>query len=174
VTVQGGTNTAASGSTNKTASVTLDSTGMPIPPWRAENRRPNPGEREKFEASLTPEQRDRYQQMVQQMRQRFAEGGGGGPGGPGGAGGAGGGGARRTEGPTTGTVYLLVGTNGDEKASLKPVTVKAGITDGTNTEILDGLKEGDVIVTGTSTAATAAGAEPPRNPFMPFGGGGRR
>src|SRR4029079_1877543 len=37
VTVQGGTNTAASGSTNKTASVTLDSTGMPIPPWRAEN-----------------------------------------------------------------------------------------------------------------------------------------
>jgi HlyD family secretion protein len=176
VTVLGPTNSAAGGSTNRTASVAVDSDGNPIPPWRAESRRPNPGEREKFEASLTPEQRERYQQMVQQMRQRFAEGGGG-PGGPGGGGGAGGGAPRRPDGPTTATVYLLEGAPGSEsngKASLKPVTVKAGITDGSFTEILDGLKEGDLVVTGTSSGAAGAAAEPPRNPFMPFGGGGGR
>jgi len=171
-TIVGATNATAAGSTNRASTVALDSTGMPIPPWRAEGRRPTPEERQKFEASLTPEQRDRYQQMMQQMRQRFAEGGGGGPGG----GGPGGGQPRRPEGPTTGTVYLLVSGSGsrpDGKPAVKPVSVKAGITDGTNTEILDGLKEGDVVVTGTTTAAAAA-AEPPRNPFMPFGGGGRR
>ena len=85
--------------------------------------------------------------------------------------------SRRPDGPTTATVYLLQAAPGaaaTDKPSLKPVTIKAGITDGTNTEVLDGLKEGDVVVTGTSTSATAAAAEPPRNPFMPFGGGGPR
>ena len=143
-----------------------------MPPWRTEGRRPTPEEREKFEASLTPEQRERYQQMVQQMRQRMAEGGG-----PGGPGGSGGGAPRKPEGPTTSTVYLLqssAGAPAQGKPVLKPVTVKAGITDGTNTEILDGLKEGDVVVTGTSSAPVAGAAEPTRNPFMPFGGGGGR
>lgn len=165
--VVGGTNAVAGGSTNRTSAVAVDSDGMPIPPWRAESRRPNPGEREKFEASLTPEQRERFQQMMQQMRQRFAEGGGG----PGGPGGMGGGAPRKTDGPSTATVYLLEGGTGNgADASLKSVTVKAGITDGSYTEILDGLKEGDAVVTRASTAAAAA-AEPTRNPFMPFGGG---
>jgi HlyD family secretion protein len=171
VTVLGSTNAAAGGSTNRASAVALDSTGMPIPPWRAESRRPTPGEREKFEASLTAEQRERYQKMMQEMRARFAEGGG-----PGGGMGGGGGAPRRPEGPTTGTVYLVAATTpgAQEKPTLKPVTVKAGITDGSTTEILEGLKEGDVVVTGTGTSATAATPEPTRNPFMPFGGGGRR
>jgi hypothetical protein len=60
--------------------------------------------------------------------------------------------------------------------ALKTVTVKAGATDGLYTEVLDGLKEGDVVVTGSSVGATAAAAAT-QNPFSPFGGGrggGRR
>jgi HlyD family secretion protein len=177
VTLVGVTNSIKSGSTNRTGTVAIDSNGMPIPPWRAENRRPTPEEREKFEASLTPEQRERYQQMVQQMRQRFAEGGGG-PGGlgPGGPGGGASQTARRSDGPTTATVYLLESSGGAEKEKpvLRAVTVKAGITDGTNTEILEGLKEGDLVVTGATATTAATTNEPPRNPFMPFGGGPRR
>lgn len=158
--------------TNAPAAVVTDASGVPIPPWRAESRRPNPGEREKWEATLTPEQREKFQEMMQQMRQRFAEGGGGGGGG--GAGGGGGGGAAprpRPEGPTTATVYLLEGGSA-EKPTLKPITIKTGISDGTNTEILEGLKEGDLVVVGTSGGAAAtAGAAPASNPFSPFGGG---
>lgn len=161
------------GSSNAPAAVVTDSSGMPVPPWRTEGRRPNPGEREKWEATLTPEQREKYQQMVQQMRQRFAEGGGGGGGG-GGFGGPGGGQRpARPEGPTTATVYLLEHPSESSKETpvLKPVTVKAGVTDGAFTEILEGLKEGDAVVTGTASSSAAAAAEPPRNPFSPFGGG---
>jgi HlyD family secretion protein len=63
---------------------------------------------------------------------------------------------------------------GGEKTVLKPVTVKVGISDGTNTEVLEGLNEGDTVVVGTVGAATTATA-PPGNPFGgPFGGPGRR
>jgi HlyD family secretion protein len=158
-----------------TPAVVTDESGVPIPPWRAESRRPKEGEREQWEATLTPEQRDKYQQMMQRMRQRFAEGGGPG-GGPGG--GMGGGPPRtRPEGPTTATVYVLAqSANGAAKPVLRPVTIKAGISDGSNTEVLEGLNDGDVLVTGTATSAstTTAASEPPRNPFSPFGGGRRR
>jgi hypothetical protein len=43
------------------------------------------------------------------------------------------------------------GTNG---AKLKPVIIKAGITDGAETEILEGLAEGAPII--TATIATGA------------------
>ncbi len=49
--------------------------------------------------------------------------------------------------------------------------VKVGLTDGVSTEITDGLKEGDVIVTGTTTPQTSSAAQPSSNPF---GGGPRR
>jgi HlyD family secretion protein len=51
------------------------------------------------------------------------------------------------------------------------VTVKLGISDGANTEVIEGLKEGDLVAIGTVTLATASGQ--PANPFMrtPFGGG---
>ena len=66
--------------------------------------------------------------------------------------------------PTTRTIYLLVGQG--DNARLKPVTVHTGINDGTATEILKGLDEGDNIVTATLSPNTA---NPPAN--NPFGGG---
>jgi HlyD family secretion protein len=61
---------------------------------------------------------------------------------------------------------------------LKPVKVKIGISDGKDTEIVDGLKEGDVVVIGVNTPAVAANANaarpPGASPFGgPFGGGFR-
>ena len=41
-------------------------------------------------------------------------------------------------------------------ANLKPVQIKTGISDGISTEVLEGLKEGDVVVTGSSRAASRA------------------
>ena len=54
--------------------------------------------------------------------------------------------------------------------AIKPVTVKLGITDGASTEIVDGLKEGDQVVTSAVIPGAKAGA-PATNPF---GGGQRR
>jgi len=72
--------------------------------------------------------------------------------------------------PVTRTVYKLVGT--DPKApQLQAVSVKLGITDGIATEAIDGLKEGDVIVTGISVANKGTASAPASNPF---GGGQRR
>jgi HlyD family secretion protein len=85
-----------------------------------------------------------------------------------------GGGGNRSNAPTgapvTRTVYKLVGT--DPKApQLQAVSVKLGITDGIATEAIDGLKEGDVIVTGISVASKGSASAPASNPF---GGGQRR
>ncbi len=68
------------------------------------------------------------------------------------------------------TVYVLEpGANPKEPPRLKPVQVKLGITDGTATEVLDGIEEGAQVVTGIiSTVETAS--RPVANPFS----GGRR
>ena len=63
------------------------------------------------------------------------------------------------------TVYLLADDTNPPK--LKPVLIKTGITDGIFTEVLDGLKENDkvvssVVLTDAQNSAAAAG---------PFGGG---
>lgn len=50
------------------------------------------------------------------------------------------------------------------------VTIKAGISDGVSTEIVEGLKEGDRVVTGVSESGGTT-STPPTNPF---GGGPRR
>ena len=62
------------------------------------------------------------------------------------------------------TIYVLAG---DESApQLKPLPVKTGITDGIFTEVVEGLKEGDKVVSGVvQTDAQAAGSS------NPFGGG---
>jgi HlyD family secretion protein len=111
-------------------------------------------------------------------------GGGGGQGGFGNRGGAGGGGGRpgglsSMERRTVQTVYVLPGgTNDLASANLKfkPVRIRLGITDGINTEVLDGLNEGDVIVTGSTSPVAAQ--SPQANPFGGMrgggGGGGRR
>jgi len=53
---------------------------------------------------------------------------------------------------------------------LRGIPVKIGISDGVSTEVLEGLKDGDSVVTGTSTLL--ASSIQPANPFMrgPFGG----
>jgi HlyD family secretion protein len=149
--------------------------GLPVPPWQASGvrRRPSDEERTAYEATLTDEQKEKYQQIMAEMRARFAQASGGG-----GSEGSGSGEPRprrrEQEGPRSQTVYLLEKPKtspGTGKVILKPVTVKLGISDGTNTEVTEGLNEGDVVVTGTVSTAAAA----PPAPFgSPFGGPGRR
>ena len=64
------------------------------------------------------------------------------------------------------TVYVLAGE--EHNAKLQPVQIKTGITDGIFTEVTDGLKEGDKLVTGV-VSTDVPGAAPASNPF---GGGG--
>src|SRR3989454_2093206 len=150
----------------------------PTPPWVAEGRQPNGFEEvRKWMNSLTPEQREAG-------RRQFRERGGGGRG-SGGDGSSGGGrGFRessetvsRQEGPVTRTIYVLAKTKspmGKEIELAKPVTVKVGITDGSYTEVIEGLREGDEIIAGVNlpVAATASGQGPQGS--SPFGRGGFR
>lgn len=89
---------------------------------------------------------------------RSGEGGGG-------RGGMGGAGNRpRGERSANRTVYTLV-----EDGTLKPVTVKIGISDGIATEVTEGLSEGDLVVTGVVQAKGGSGGNTPST--NPFGGG---
>lgn len=74
------------------------------------------------------------------------------------------------EAPTVRTVYRLVGQG--EAAHPEAVNVKLGISDGTGTEVIEGLAEGDAVITSVlnNDAANSAG---PRT-SNPFGGGPRR
>jgi HlyD family secretion protein len=71
----------------------------------------------------------------------------------------------RSTSPVSGrrTVYLL---NGNQ---LKPVQIKTGIGDGIVTEVPEGLKEGDRVITAEMTSPLAAASSP-----NPFGAGPRR
>jgi len=67
--------------------------------------------------------------------------------------------------PKTKTVWLK-----DEKMGLRPAMIKIGIDNGTNIEILSGLKEGDEVVVSTVDAASKAktsATQAARGPF-PF------
>jgi HlyD family secretion protein len=67
------------------------------------------------------------------------------------------------------TVYRLPG--GNKLATPEAVSVKVGITDGVTTELIDGLAEGDTIITGvTLPTNNPASGQPTNNPF----GGQRR
>lgn len=138
--------------------------GMPTPPWAAEGRRPTDEERQKWMASLTPEQ-------IQQMRERMRSQGGGGRRGP-----QGDGSPRATqEGPKTQTVYTLVKTNSPDGKPLqmaRAVTVKTGVEDASYVEVLDGLTEDDEVITGLSGGS----ATPTTTGFggSPFSPGGMR
>lgn len=70
------------------------------------------------------------------------------------------------------TVYVLPAEAGDKKddptVKPKPVQVKIGITDGITTEIIEGLNEGDRVVTGQTQPASTGNNQPAN----PFGGGG--
>jgi HlyD family secretion protein len=68
------------------------------------------------------------------------------------------------------TVYLLTTAEG-KRPELTPVKIRTGITDGVSTEVIEGLKEGDQIVTGLLTMQSGGSSQRPSNPF---GGGFRR
>lgn len=57
----------------------------------------------------------------------------------------------------------LIYTLGQDKSKLRPVVVKVGISDGSQTEIIDGLKEGEMVVTSTLSGVkkTSSGGPPP-------------
>ena len=76
---------------------------------------------------------------------------------------SGGGGGRPRERRMDRTVYVLDGNK------TRPVQIKTGISDGVTTEVTEGLKEGDRVVTAQLNANSAAA--PGANPFA---GGGRR
>jgi HlyD family secretion protein len=75
------------------------------------------------------------------------------------------GGGNRPERRVERTVYVLA--SGGSKPT--PVTIKTGISDGVTTEVLEGLKEGDRVVTGMTESGAA-----PTPASNPFGGGPRR
>jgi HlyD family secretion protein len=75
-------------------------------------------------------------------------------------------GGNRPERRVERTVYVLA--SGGSKPTA--VTIKTGISDGVTTEVLEGLKEGDRVVTGMTVSGAAA--TPASNPFS--GGGPRR
>lgn len=68
------------------------------------------------------------------------------------------------------TVYRLPG--GNKAATPEPVTARIGITDGSVSEVVDGLAEGDMIVTGLQAGGGPASSSAPS--ANPFGGGPRR
>jgi HlyD family secretion protein len=74
------------------------------------------------------------------------------------------GGAGREQRTSERTVYVL---SGDRP---QPVQIKTGISDGVVTEVTEGLKEGDRVITA-ELASKSPAASPPPNPFS---GGGRR
>jgi HlyD family secretion protein len=179
---------AAAGSPGSTNAAGASAAGMPTPPWGS-GPPPSREDMQKWMQSLTPEQRDQMRQMRERMRGQFGEGGRGGGFGEGGRGGGGGmgmfgGGAGRSQAsdvPEKRTLYLLVKTNTPSGKALqlaKAVTVTTGASDGAFTEVIDGLKEGDVVITGQNTQTTAASQVPQgTSPFQqrnPFGGGGPR
>jgi HlyD family secretion protein len=76
------------------------------------------------------------------------------------------------------TLYLLPANSANVATTkLKPVQVRLGITDGIYTEVMEGLAENDVVVTGTITPTannTASGAQNPFGGRGNFPGGMRR
>jgi HlyD family secretion protein len=73
-------------------------------------------------------------------------------------------GAGRERRPSERTVYVLSG------GRPRPVQIKTGISDGVVTEVIEGLKEADRVVTA-ELASKSPAASPPPNPFS---GGARR
>jgi HlyD family secretion protein len=61
----------------------------------------------------------------------------------------------------------LIYTPSANGAKLKPLIIKAGITDGVDTEIIDGLSQGTPVVTSTLAAGAKSsgfGGPPPQGP----------
>jgi len=98
-------------------------------------------------------------------------------GGHGGGGGGRGGNTPASNAPVVRTLYKLVGTD-PKTQRIEPVQVKVGISDGIATEVIEGLAEGDVLVTAVNipgaapSAAAPGGAPSALTGNRGFGGGG--
>jgi HlyD family secretion protein len=92
-------------------------------------------------------------------------GGGQGTGGQGGGGQHGSGGGKGHGSHSIRTIYVLADAPGGGKTA-KPVQIHSGISDGVFTEIIDGLKEGDEVITGQNMSAASAQS----GSSSPFGG----
>jgi HlyD family secretion protein len=92
---------------------------------------------------------------------------------PGGSGAGGSGSRPRVAQPASRTIHVLA-TNapagGESALAPQPVRVKTGISDGAFTEVTDGLKEGDTIITAVKQSPAQVAAAPAGT--SPFGGGG--
>jgi len=78
-------------------------------------------------------------------------------------------GGGQADAPVSRIVYRLPAGSGSN-AKPEAVRIRVGITDGANTEILSGLNEGDLIITGISQTVTPASGPA----ASPFGGAGQR
>lgn len=133
-------------------------------------------------ASMSREERQQYMQSLspeQRTALRGRMGGGGRRGGGGEEGGRGNGnGGSQLETPGIRTVYLLVKSklpSGAEVEMAKPVTIRTGISDSMFTEVVEGLSEGDEVITSvTQSTASASAARPGSSPFGGGMGGGFR
>jgi HlyD family secretion protein len=126
------------------------------------------------------EMRDRGEEVPAEIRAKLRElfqsgalqrGGQGGP--PGGGGGGGGGASRaRSSAPAWRTVYTLVTNTPSDGSDPLPTPaatrVRTGITDGSYTEITEGLKEGEAVISAVKSRSSQAAPAP--GGASPFGG----
>lgn len=75
------------------------------------------------------------------------------------------------QGPVTRTIYRLVGSDPKNQRP-QAITVTLGISDGSYTEVISGLNEGDHVLTSAFFPNAQAGSSPGSG--NPFGGGRRR
>ncbi len=127
---------------------------------------------------MTEAARARFRERIASGELKRPEGSGG----PGGGGSRSGSGGSRYAGPVSRTVYLLstntVSSQDEPVIEPKAARVKLGISDGATTEVIDGLKEGDNVITAVklpqASGATAAAPSSGGSPFgSPFGRGPR-
>jgi HlyD family secretion protein len=155
--MSGETNNAANGETPLTGNEPPDELQKRVAELRARG--------EEIPPAIAAKLREYYQSGVLQR-----------PAGGGRRGGAGGAGGTVARAQTSRTVYILAAGKDSADPALQAVRVRTGISDGTYTEITDGLKEGDTVIIGlklpqasAASAASGAGA----SPFGGGGGGGR-
>jgi HlyD family secretion protein len=124
---------------------------------------------EEVPPEISAKLREYYQSGVLQRPAGGAGARGGGRRG-GGAGGAGGGVSRSAQ--TSRTVYILAAGKDSGAPVPQAVRVRTGISDGTSTEITDGLKDGDTVIIGVKLPQGSVNSSAPGGGASPFGGGG--
>ncbi len=105
---------------------------------------------------------------IQERLAQFGQGGGGRPGMGGGSSGGANGGSRK---PRTNSEYFVFVDSGDPE-NPEEIKVKTGISDGSYTEITEGLEEGMEVLIPRVNLGSGKGSG--NNLFMPSRGGGRR